>query len=223
MDVAEHNPVMTLPRGVGVVLAAGEGRRFGGPKGLVRGADGVGWVEVACRVLVDGGCGEVVVVVGARGEDVAELVPDGVRTVVAADWATGISASLRAGLAAAARTSADVAVVTLVDLPGLRPEAVRRVLGAATGPAAAESVAARPAHPAAVGPAHPAAVRRALVRAAYDGAPGHPVLLGRAHWDAVAAAVHGDTGAGPYLRAHGAAAVDCTDLGGGDDVDHTSV
>jgi molybdenum cofactor cytidylyltransferase len=45
------------------------------------------------------------------------------------------------------------------------------------------------------------------------------VLVGRAHWRPLAAAVRGDMGAGPYLRAHGATAVDCTDLGGGDDVD----
>jgi CTP:molybdopterin cytidylyltransferase MocA len=181
-----------------VVLAGGGGSRYGMAKALVRDGDGVPWVALACRALLDGGCRDVVVVLGARAREAEELVPDGVRSVVATDWATGIAASLRTGLAAVAETGADAAVVSLVDLPGLRADAVRRVLAVSGDPDAA---------------------RHALARAVYGGEPGHPVLVGRAHWPALAAAVHGDTGAGPYLRAHAAVAVDCTDLGGGDDVD----
>ena len=202
MDPEEHNPVLNGPSGtrtVGIVLAGGAGRRFGGPKGLARDGDGVPWVQLACRALLDGGCRDVVVVLGARAREAEELVPAGATSVIAADWASGIAASLRTGLAAVAETAADAAVVSLVDLPGLRADAVRRVLGTAPAPEAA---------------------RRALARATYSGEPGHPVLVGRAHWQALAAAVRGDTGAGPYLRTHGATAVDCTDLGGGDDVDH---
>lgn len=183
---------------VGVVLAAGAGTRFGMPKALARADDGTPWVQLACRALLDGGCRDVVVVLGARAREAEALVPAEATPVVAADWASGIAASLRTGLAAVAATRADAAVVSLVDLPGLRADAVRRVLATAGEPAAA---------------------RHALSRAVYAGKPGHPALVGRAHWQAMAAAVHGDTGAGPYLRAHGATAVDCTDLGGGDDVD----
>jgi CTP:molybdopterin cytidylyltransferase MocA len=183
---------------VGVVLAGGAGTRFGMPKALVRADDGTPWLELACRALLDGGCADVVVVLGARAEEARELVPAVARFAVAADWASGIAASLRAGLAAAEATAADAAVVTLVDLPGLRADAVRRVLGAAQEPDAA---------------------RQTLARAVYGGRPGHPVLVGRAHWRLLAEAVRGDTGAGPYLRAGGAVAVDCTDLGGGDDID----
>jgi CTP:molybdopterin cytidylyltransferase MocA len=184
------------------------------PKALARADDGTPWLELACRALRDGGCEDVVVVLGARADEAHELVPAAATAVVAADWASGISASLRAGLAAAesvpadgatasARSAdgasgADVAVVSLVDLPGLRADAVRRVLAVSGEPDAA---------------------RHALARAVYGGEPGHPVLVGRAHWRPLADAVRGDTGAGPYLRAHVAVAVDCTDLGGGDDVD----
>lgn len=219
MAPEEHNPVLASlgwpgkVRGVGIVLAGGAGSRFGMPKALARADDGTPWLELACRVLLDGGCADVVVVLGARGGEARELVPATATAVVAADWASGIAASLRAGLAAAesvpagAATSgretggtsgADVAVVSLVDLPGLRADAVRRVLAVPEGPEAA---------------------RHALARAVYGGEPGHPVLVGRAHWRPLADAVRGDTGAGPYLRAHAAVAVDCTDLGGGDDVD----
>ena len=183
---------------VGVVLAGGAGTRFGMPKALARAGDGTPWVQLACRTLLDGGCRDVVAVLGARASEARELVPAGATTVVAPDWADGIAASLRTGLAAVAETPADVAVVSLVDLPGLRTDAVRRVL---------ETVR------------EPGAARHALSRAVYRGRPGHPVLLGREHWEPLAQAVHGDTGAGPYLRAHAATAVDCTDLGGGDDVD----
>lgn len=183
---------------VGIVLAAGAGTRFGMPKALARADDGTPWVQLACRTLLDGGCRDVVVVLGARAHKAADLVPAGVTSVVVPDWASGIAASLRGGLAAVAQTRADAAVVSLVDLPGLRADAVRRVLTTAPEPDAARS---------------------ALSRATYAGRPGHPVLVGRTHWRALAAAVHGDTGAGPYLRAHAATAVDCTDLGGGDDVD----
>lgn len=181
-----------------MVLAAGAGTRFGMPKALVRAEDGTPWLHLACRTLLDGGCRDVAVVLGAEASEAEELVPPGASFVVASDWASGLAASLRAGLAAATKTGADAAVVSLVDLPGLRADAVRRVLGSAGAPEAA---------------------RRALRRATYAGRPGHPVLVGRAHWPALAAAVHGDAGAGPYLRAHAATAVDCTDLGGGDDVD----
>jgi CTP:molybdopterin cytidylyltransferase MocA len=183
---------------VGIVLAAGAGTRFGTPKALARADGGTPWLELSCQALVDGGCDEVVVVLGARSDEAEDLAPSGATPVVAAGWESGISASLRTGLAAAQDTGADAAVITLVDLPGLRADAVRRVLDTALEPDAA---------------------RLALARATYGGRPGHPVLVGRTHWQPLAAAARGDAGAGPYLRAHGAVAVDCTDLGGGDDVD----
>ena len=92
---------------------------------------------------------------------------------MAADWAEGMSASLRAGLAALDRV-ADAALVTLVDLPDVSADVVRRVVAAATGP-------------------------DVLARAAYDGKPGHPVLIGRDHWAGVIATATGDQGARDYL------------------------
>lgn len=182
---------------VGIVLAAGAGTRFGGPKALARADDGTPWVEIACRTLLDGGCKEVIVTLGAGADAAGPLVPGWATTAVVPDWAGGASASLRAGLAAAAGTSADVAVITLVDLPDLPPAAVRRMLGPDDGAVGADT----------------------LRRAVHGGRPGHPVVLGRRHWDPIARTVTGDRGAAGYLREHAATPVDCTDLGGGHDVD----
>ncbi len=53
----------------GVVLAAGAGRRFGMPKALVE-HRGELFVERAARVLAEGGCAPVVVVLGAAADTV---------------------------------------------------------------------------------------------------------------------------------------------------------
>lgn len=188
---------MTLPVGVrvcGLVLAAGAGTRFGGPKGLARTADGQPWVARAVEVLHAGGCEHVFVAVGARAKAVRALVPDGATVVDVPRWADGVSAAVRAGLGEAA--GHDAVVVTPVDVPELPAAAVRRVLEAAMpGP------------------------RRALVRAVYRGAPGHPVLLGADHLDAIRSTATGDRGAGGYLSTHGATTVECGDLWSGIDVD----
>lgn len=178
----------------GIVLAAGAGTRFGGPKALARDAEGVPWLQRAADALRGGGCADVIVVLGAEADAAAPLVPDGARIVVAADWAEGLSRSLVAGLAAAA--GADAAVVVPVDTPELPGAAVARVIVAGMRD-----------------------LRAALTRATYDGEPGHPVLLGSAHWDALAAQVSGDVGAGPYLRRNATVAVECGDLWSGHDRD----
>ncbi|MBA2738059.1 MAG: NTP transferase domain-containing protein, partial [Nocardioidaceae bacterium] len=48
----------------GLLLAAGAGRRMGGPKALVRGSDGRAWVASSTRRLLAAGCTPVRVVLG---------------------------------------------------------------------------------------------------------------------------------------------------------------
>jgi nicotine blue oxidoreductase len=166
---------------------------MGRPKALVE-LDGEPLVNCALRTLVVGGAAPVVVVLGARADDVRALLPAGVRAVEAPDWAEGMGASLRAGLAALADTNADAAVVHLVDLPGVTAAAVARLVAVA-GP-------------------------DVLARAAYGGRPGHPVLLGRAHWAGVHAAAVGDAGARGYLAGRAdVTLVECGDLATPEDVD----
>jgi CTP:molybdopterin cytidylyltransferase MocA len=175
---------------VGLLLAAGAGRRHGGPKALVP-----GWLEHATTVLRDGGCTEVLVVLGAAADEARALVPPGVAVTVAADWDEGMAASLRAGLTDLASSDATGALVHLVDLPDVGPDVVRRIVEAG-GDAAT-----------------------ALVRATFRGSPGHPVLIGRSHWGQVIATATGDHGAREHLRATAHEVVECGDLATGRDID----
>lgn len=149
-------------------------------------------VRRALRVLADGGCGPIRVVLGAQADEVRELLPDPSTAVIAEDWATGMGASLRAGLRAL--PEADAVLVHLVDLPGVDARVIARLAALA----APEVVA----------------------RAAYDGVPGHPVLFGRRWWTAVAESANGDRGARDWLVTRDdLRLVECADLGRGFDVD----
>lgn len=172
----------------GVVLAAGAGTRFGMPKVL---AEGGRWLRLSIAALREGGCDDVVVVLGAAIVD----VPPPARAVVAGDWSDGLSASVRAGVLAAGATSGFVALTT-VDTPDVSAATVRRVLAAAC---ASES---------------------GLARARYGGRPGHPVAIARRHWPQLLATLSGDDGAGPFLNGRDdVVAVECADLATGRDID----
>lgn len=107
----------------GVLLAAGEGTRLGGPKALVE-LGGVRLVDRGVRLLRDGGTAPVVVVTGAAA---VELL--GVITVHNPDWRSGMGSSLAAGLRALpAGTRA--AVLALADQPLVGAGAVQRLIGA---------------------------------------------------------------------------------------------
>jgi CTP:molybdopterin cytidylyltransferase MocA len=185
----------------GLVLAAGAGRRYGGPKALVE-YEGERLVDRAVGTLRAGGADPVVVVLGAAADEVrAAARLEGCTVLENPDWDTGMGSSLRAGLAALAATDATATVVLLVDMPGITPAAVRRVAGRAGADA--------------------------LATAGYRDQWGqrdrwgHPVLLGREHWPGVAQLAVGDVGARPYLRNHAAAVqvVACGDVAYDDDLD----
>ncbi|WEV24737.1 nucleotidyltransferase family protein [Streptomyces sp. 71268] len=214
------------PAVVGLVLAAGGGRRLGGrPKALLD-HGGRPLVERAVRAARAGGCAPAVhVVLGAAAERVRELADlAGCVVIDNPDWATGMGSSLRAGLASVrdatrgalgpdgpdepdgpdrpdgpdgpSGSGASAVLLLLVDQPGVGAEAVARVVRA---------------HRAGAG----------LVAAAYGGRRGHPVLFAREHWARVAALAHGDRGARDFLRAHAAelTLVECADIASCADID----
>lgn len=175
-----------------VVLAAGEGRRFGGAKQLaeIEGEPLLGRVLGTLAALPE----PRIVVLGAAAEAVRAAVPaSGWTVVVAGDWEEGQGASLRAGLAAA--PDAEAALIVLGDLAWLRREAVDRVLAAAA--------------------TAPPAVR--AVRAHEGGAPGHPLLI---RGELLAAARSApDEGLRPLLAEIAVEPIDCAGLGACRDVD----
>ena len=81
-------------RVAGVLLAAGEGSRFGQPKALVE-LNGQTLAEWGVNLLRSGGADPILVVVGA-----APVELDGTHTVYNPQWRTGMGSSLQAALQA---------------------------------------------------------------------------------------------------------------------------
>ncbi|HEV2937383.1 MAG TPA: nucleotidyltransferase family protein [Streptosporangiaceae bacterium] len=190
----------------GVLLAAGEGSRFGGPKALVE-LDGQTLAERGVGLLRAGGADPILVVTGAT-----EVQIPGTHTVYNPEWRTGMGSSLRAALNAltspedaspedaspedAGPEEVGAVVVALADQPLVGPESVARLIAAYR---AGASVAV----------------------ATYDGQPRNPVLLAREHWPEVIATATGDTGARAFLRARAdlVSLIECGDTGRPDDID----
>jgi nicotine blue oxidoreductase len=182
----------------GLVLAAGAGRRMGGPKALLRlSPTGPSLVELAVTRLRDAGVAQVLVVVGAAAHNVTVRAEKaGAVVVEAPDWDEGMGASLRRGLEALEATDARAALLMLVDLPDVGVDVHSRLLTSVDGD-----------------------LDGVLVRAAYEGRAGHPVLLGREHWKLVSTQAVGDRGARAYFDTHVPQLVECGDLATGRDID----
>ncbi len=154
----------------GLVLAAGDGSRFGADSKLLADLRGRPLLEYA----VDAQCAvpeleRVVVVLGAHAEQIRARVRFGrAEPVICEDWARGQSASLRHGVGEL--RGAERVIVTLGDQPLITPAVIARFIGAADG-----------------------------ARAVYRGVPGHPVVLGPAQMAAVEG-LEGDRGARELLR-----------------------
>jgi CTP:molybdopterin cytidylyltransferase MocA len=181
----------------GVLLAAGQGSRFGRPKALVE-LDGQTLAERGVTLLRAGGTDPVLIVTGAAE---VELRPEHqARTVYNGEWRTGMGSSLRAALRALTELEAGpeigAVVVALADQPLVGAEAVGRLIAA---------------YRAGVG----------VAVAAYGGQPRNPVLLAREHWPEVIATATGDQGARAFLRARPelVTLVECGDTGRPDDID----
>jgi nicotine blue oxidoreductase len=163
---------------------------MGGPKALLE-FDGRLLVERAVETAIRGGCADVLVVLGASADEVLRRADlRSARIVVNEDWAEGMGSSLRSALrtlqpaessmrtmADSPASSADAALILLVDQPFVGPPAVRAVLDAWRRGAR-------------------------LTSASYGGRRGHPVLIGREYWADAAASAKGDSGARSLLAEH---------------------
>lgn len=166
------------PSGVSLVLlAAGGGSRYGGSPGDKLFADygGRALVEATLSGMSGAPVEETIVVAGARADELRELCePREARVVENPEWGTGISTSVRLGLAAC-EPSARAAVIALADQPLIGAEAVERLVAAFAGGAEAAV-------------------------ATYGGEQRNPVLLARALWPMLVEGLSDDTGMRAILR-----------------------
>lgn len=116
-------------RVAGVVLAAGASRRFGSAK-LLAPVDGVPLVRRAASLFLDAGLDPVVVVLGARAEEIAAALEGLPLTlVVNGDWEDGMFGSACAGIGAVPPGTRRIAL-SPADLPGLTSGIVRQLVDA---------------------------------------------------------------------------------------------
>lgn len=160
-----------------IILAAGAGRRMGGPKALLSLA-GETLLRRASRVALDTGCKPVLAVVGDWEPGLGGLE---VRAVPNPDAAEGMASSIRAGLAALPPGTAAVLLLT-VDQPAVDAALLRRLL---------ELFQQDPERPAAC---------------AYAGTLGVPAIFPRRLFTDLRA-LQGDRGAKPILLREQAAAL----------------
>jgi len=117
-----------------IVLAAGASSRMGQAKAaLPLGQTGETVAARVVRTLLDGGAPSVVVVAGAHIDAVRAAMPANeprARVIEHPGWQQGQLSSLLAGLAAIDDPLLEAALVTLVDVPLVRPSTVAEVIAA---------------------------------------------------------------------------------------------
>ena len=111
-----------------VVLAAGSSSRLGEAKQLVRlGSERL--LERAVRVAREAGCEPVVVVLGARAEEIqAECALGDAWVVRNEEWAEGMGSSVRFGIGALP-ADVEAAVVLACDQPAVTASHLRELIG----------------------------------------------------------------------------------------------
>lgn len=195
---------------IGVVLAAGEGSRLGrGPKALLDfSGDGTGktQVERIVAALRAGGCDDIVVVVGAEGQRVRDLLSPGTcRVIHNPRWESGLASSFRLGIDVADRLLDSQPEGSVMIVPVDRPEVDDRVVAKLKKLAVPTRVLAA---------GYASGKGGALV---YDNPVVFPVAMARA----AAAAAEGDAGAREWLRdrSHLVQVVDVSSWAAGHDID----
>lgn len=161
-----------------LVLAAGASSRMQGKQKLLAKIDGRPLVRRAVEAAIGSGVASVTVVVGHRGDEVAEALTDlDVKFVDNQHYASGLSSSVRAGVESLDADS-DGVVILLGDMPEITSEIVTAVIDGFDPD-----------------------LGRHIVVPTFDGKAGNPVLWsGRYYSDLVS--LDGDMGARKMIRAN---------------------
>lgn len=168
-----------------VVLAAGLSRRAGPVNKLLADIDGRPMIARVVEAAVTAGLSPVLVVTGHEAKQVADALAGLPVTLVDnPDFAEGMAASIRHGIAALPGTAAG-AMICLGDMPWVRAETLAQLAAAFA-----------------------AAAGHTICRPVYDGEPGNPVVFARRHF-AELRALAGDRGAKAVIQAHPDALLEC--------------
>lgn len=161
METRQQTPApspASAPPVDGIVLAAGRSQRMGRPKPLLR-VGGESFVERAVRLLQEGGCRRIGVVVNDDASETARLAEQTGAAIVVNDAAESEPIdSIRLALAQLPDDTAWVAILP-VDHPLVEPGTITRLIQEAHTRVAA------------------------VVRPVYHGKPGHPGLFARRTFD----------------------------------------
>jgi molybdenum cofactor cytidylyltransferase len=161
-----------------ILLAAGTSRRMAPHHKLLEtNAANRPMVAVSAEALLASRAHPVIAVLGHQAENIRAALRDRPLTcTITQDYHQGLSASLRAGLAALPQ-STHAALICLADMPYLTPALINTLI-AAYDPTA----------------------NRLIIRPTFQGRPGNPVLWDRRFFPALQA-LEGDTGARALLAA----------------------
>ena len=163
-----------------IVLAAGRSTRMGRAKATLPIGDHDTFLTRIVRTFLDASVDDIVIVLGHEAESVASsFAASGLpaRVVVNNAYDAGQLSSLQAGLSVVDRPGVRAALVTLVDVPLVSADTVRRVIDCY-----------RRTH-------------APVVRPTSGDRHGHPLLIDRALFDALRTADRA-AGAKPIVRAH---------------------
>jgi molybdenum cofactor cytidylyltransferase len=121
------NSPSTAPMVSAIVLAAGESRRMGRPKQLLRLGDRT-LLDLALDNVRNSSVEEIILVLGSSAAEIQQQVSThGVKIVVNPAYQEGMASSLRAGIAAL-DASSQAALIVLADQPCLRPTTLDRLI-----------------------------------------------------------------------------------------------
>jgi molybdenum cofactor cytidylyltransferase len=179
-----------------IILAAGESARLGRPKQLLP-FRGRSLLRHVIDCATEGGCDPVLVVLGARAEEMrAELEGSAAQRVLNAAWRQGIGSSVRTGVAAVRQRwpAASAVLLLTCDQPRITPQLVRRICDRF------DRADAR------------------IVACEYAGTIGVPALFERSLFPELLA-LPGTTGAKPVLEAHPTEVVRLAWPDGAEDID----
>jgi CTP:molybdopterin cytidylyltransferase MocA len=145
--------MVDLANTAGLILAAGSGQRFGGPKAPFV-FEGERLVDRSVRILREAGLTKVFVVLGAWVGEVPQAT-----VIENPDFASGMASSLRTGLVflSTREPQLERVVITLVDHIGLSTEAITEITGG-QGDLIQSTYEGESGHPVVIGREHWAAL-----------------------------------------------------------------